>query len=323
MNKFELDKTMECFGFDKKDCYEICGCKYYHDGRYFTIVNGKTSKELAKLIKSKYDNNKYKIRVEGNHVDYEPTGDVYTYHIDTIEGLVAYLIETKNYYSKTQTNPDELENMLDLIYKKILENVNPQLNIYDWMLDRDNRKEYFKRVLLNNTYLDFKLRKQIELFDSMVNPFANNHCDINNSKFIVRGSGYEEDESWFTLTDKESGIVFSTIRSKDGFVLKLHIPTEVPYEIDVYHYFDKNGEEIAFEKYDESDLTRIEYNLRDETFGEHYGEKHKATTNDKKFVINTLGEYITLARSIVAKNICKKSNDMGTVLKKTRKPEAK
>lgn len=161
MNKFELDKTMECFGFDKKDCYEICGCKYYHDGRYFTIVNGKTPKELAKLIKSKYDNNKYKIRVEGNHEDYEPTGDVYTYHIDTIEGLVAYLIETKNYYSKTQTNPDELENILDLIYKKILENVNPQLNIYDWMLDRDNRKEYFKRVLSNNTYLDFKLRKQI------------------------------------------------------------------------------------------------------------------------------------------------------------------
>ena len=105
--------------------------------------------------------------------------------------------------------------------------------------------------------------------------------------------------------------------------MKLHVPTESPYEIDVYHYFDKNGEEIAFEKYDESDLTRIEYNLRDETFGEHYGEKHKATTNDKKFVINTLGEYITLARNIVAKNICTKSNDMGTVLKKTRKPGAK
>ena len=50
MNKFELDKTMECFGFDKKDCYEICGCKYYHDGRYFTIVNGKSPKELAKLM---------------------------------------------------------------------------------------------------------------------------------------------------------------------------------------------------------------------------------------------------------------------------------
>ncbi len=323
MNKFELDKTMEIFGFDKEDCYEIYGCKYYNDGRYFTIVKGKTPKELAKLIKEKYDNNKYKIRVEGNHEDYEPTSDVYTYHIDTIEGLVAYLIETKNYYSKIQSNLDEFENILNSIYKKILENVNPRLNVYDWMLDRDNRKEYFKRLLSNNTYLDFKLRRQIELFDSMINPFVNNCYDINESKFIVHGYGYQDDENWFTLTDRESGIVFSTIRNKDGFVFKLHISTESPYEINVYHYFDKNGEEIAFKKYDESDLTRIEYNLREETFGDHYGEKHKVTTKDKKFVINALNEYITLVSDIVAKNINVKSNDVGLVLKKTRKPDAK
>ena len=323
MNKFELDKTMECFGYKKSDSYEVGNLTLYHDGRYFTIVNGQTPKELASLIYKNYDNNKYLIRVYGNNEYYEPPGDVYTYHIDTIEGLVAYLLETKNYYSKSQTNPLELENILNLIYKKILENVNPTVNIYDWMLDRENRKEYFKSLLSNNTYLDFKLRKQIELFDSMINPFANNCYDINDSKFIVRGYGYKEAECWFTLTDKESDIVFSTIRSQDSFVLKLHIPTEAPYEINICHYFDKNGEEIAFEKYDESDLTRIEYNLRDETFGEHYGEKHKVTTNDKKFVIDTLGEYIILAKNIVAKNICTKSNDVGTVLNKTRKPEVK
>lgn len=319
MNKFELDKTMECFGYKKSDSYAVGNLTFYHDGRYFTIVKGKTPEELANLIYKKYDNSKYLIRVDGNNENYTPIGDTYTYHIDTIEGLVAYLIETKNYYSKMQTNSDEIENTLDSIYKKILEKVNPQLNIYDWMLDRVNRKEYFKRVLLNNTYLDFKLRKQIELFDSIINPFTNNCYDINDSKFIVRGYGYQEDETWFTLTDKESGIVFSTIRSNDGFILKLHIPTELPYEINIYHYFDKNGEEIAFEKYEESDLTRIEYNLRDETFGELYGVKHKVTIKDKNFVINTLSEYITLARDIVVKNIGTNSNDVGSILKKMKK----
>ncbi len=39
-------------------------------------------------------------------------------------------------------------------------------------------------------------------------------------------------------------------------------------------------------------------------------------TKDKKFVINTLNEYITLLRDIVAKNIDVKSNDVGLVLKK-------
>lgn len=316
MNKFELDKTMEYFGYKKSDSYAVGNLTFYHDGRYFTIVKGKTPKELANLIYKKYDNNKYLIRVDGNNENYTPTGDTYTYHIDTIEGLVAYLIETKNYYSKMQNNPDELENILDSIYKKILENVNPQLNIYDWMLDRDNRKEYFKRLLSNNTYLDFKLRKQIELFDSMINPFANNFHDINDSKFIVRGYGYEEDESWFTLTDKESGVVFSTIRSKKGFVLKLHIPTDISYELNVYHYFDKNGEKIAFEKYDETVLTRIEYNLTDKSFGEHYGAKHLATTEDKKFVIKSLDEYTEFAKGVVNKNIGSKQDEKKLVIKK-------
>ena len=120
MNKFELDKVMEYFGFDIHSYYEIYGCKYYHDDRYFAIINGKTPYELAGLISEKYDNDKYKIRVNGNNEDCVPTDDVYTYHIDTLEGLVAFIIEMKNYHSKTQDNSCELETALDMVYKKIL-----------------------------------------------------------------------------------------------------------------------------------------------------------------------------------------------------------
>ena len=100
MNKFELNKTMECFGFNEEDVYEINGLKYYHDNRYFTIVKGKTPLELAKLIMKKYDNNIYRIRVNGLNENQEPAYDVFTYHIDTIEGLIAFIIETKNYSGK-------------------------------------------------------------------------------------------------------------------------------------------------------------------------------------------------------------------------------
>lgn len=137
-NKYELDKTMESFGFNKRDCYHINRYNYYHDGSYFTIVSGKTPYKLALLINEKYDNSKYKIRVDGNHEKFLPTRDVYTYHIDTVEGLAAFLIETINYYSKTNDTSFELDTVLDEIYIKILEGVNPQVNIYDWMLDKDN-----------------------------------------------------------------------------------------------------------------------------------------------------------------------------------------
>lgn len=315
MNKFELDKIMECFGYKKSDIYEIGEQRFYHGGGYYTIVDGRTPFELALLISQKYDNDKYKIRVDGDNESKIPSGDIYKYHIDTTEGLAAFLFETQNYYSKSQNSPNELENILSMIYTKIIENVNPQMSIYDWMLDRENRKEYFKTLLSSSSYLDFKLRKRIENFDNIVNPFCNKNLDINNNGFIVRGYGYQED-SRFSLIDKESSITMLTIRKSDGFILQLHIPTDLTFEINVYHYFDKDGEKIAFEKYDEIDLSRIEYNLTDKSFGEHYGEKHQATMEDKNFVIKKLDEYNALVKNIISKNVDNKSNGKKMELKK-------
>lgn len=302
MNKFELDKTMECFGLDKKDCYEINGCKYYNDGRYFTIVNGKIPYELAMLISNKYDNDMYKIRVNGYGESEVPQYDVYTYHIDTIEGLAAVLLETEAYYSKVEVTVKDFEKFLQLVYLKILQGVNPNISVCDWMLNNENSKSYFKTILNAKTYLDFRLRRKMETFDNLVSPFCNDELDLNNSKFIVRGDGNQEN-NWFSLVDKDSGITMITIREKTGFVIKLCVPADEPYETTVYHYFDKDGEEIAFEKYDESGLSRIEYNLTTSTFGEHYGEKHLATVEDKKFVIQNLDKYILLANDMVKKNV--------------------
>lgn len=302
MNKFELDKTMECFGLDKKDCYEINGCKYYNDGRYFTIVNGKIPYELAMLISNKYDNDMYKIRVNGYGESEVPQYDVYTYHIDTIEGLAAVLLETEAYYSKGEVTVKDFEKFLQLVYLKILQGANPNISVCDWMLNNENSKAYFKTILNAKTYLDFRLRRKMETFDNLVSPFCNDELDLNNSKFIVRGDGNQEN-NWFSLVDKDSGITMITIREKTGFVIKLCVPADEPYETTVYHYFDKDGEEIAFEKYDESGLSRIEYNLTTSTFGEHYGEKHLATVEDKKFVIQNLDKYILLANDMVKKNV--------------------
>ena len=299
MNKFELDKTMECFGYKKSGTYNIGEQKFYHDGRYFTIVNGKTPKELAQLIYEKYDNNKYKIRVDGNNEHCYPIKDVYIYHIDTIEGLVAFLLETKNYYSKEEQNEYEMEVILNSIYQKILENVNPKLKVYDWMAKEN---------------IDFKLRKKIEDFDKVVSPFCNKAINVKDNNFIVHGNMYNE-ENWFSLTDKESKVSLSTIRLKNGFVLKLYIPTDVSYEI-AYHCFDEDGEEVAFEKYIDGELSRKEYNLTHDTFGECYEEKHKATNEDKEYVIKNLEKYTEFAKGVVNKNIDSKQDEKKLVIKK-------
>ena len=60
MNRFELDKTMECFGYKKSDSYEFGKLTIYHDNRYFTIVKGQTPLELANIIYKKYCCQKYR-----------------------------------------------------------------------------------------------------------------------------------------------------------------------------------------------------------------------------------------------------------------------
>ena len=96
----------------------------------------------------------------------------------------------------------------------------------------------------------------------------------------------------------------TTMRENGGFGVKLSVPADnIPYESSVYHYFNKNGEEIAFIKYDEFGLSKIEYNLSDSSFGKQDGIKHIATAKDKKFVIQSLDNYIALAKDVVKKNV--------------------
>lgn len=63
MNKFELDKIMECFGYKVSNIYEVGKLALYHDGRYFTIVNGTTPLKLANIIYEKYDNRNIKLEL--------------------------------------------------------------------------------------------------------------------------------------------------------------------------------------------------------------------------------------------------------------------
>lgn len=315
MNKFELNTIMNVFGYEESSLYRVNECDIYHGGSYYAVVKGNTPYELALLIREKYDNDKYKIRVEGGREEEYPKKDIYTYHIDTKEGLVAYILERQNYYSTSKESPNDLDNIMKTVYTKILAATNPRLSIYDWMLDRENRKEYFKTLLNVNTGLDFKLRKKIDDFDNTINPFVKNDIDLNNQNFIVDGYNGKY-ENYFALIDQESDVMLSTYREKEGFTIELRVPLEKPYGSYVYHYFHKGVEVLAFETYDENGVSRLEYNLTNNTIGPQYGDKHQPSVKEKKLLIYNLGQYIDLASKVVERNLGAKKDD-AAVLKKT------
>lgn len=192
MNRYEINKVMECMNSSNKGCYyrietQRFDLDFHHSDKYYAVVQGVTPYKLALLINKKYDNSKYHIRVCGGHESEKPTGNVYIYHIDTVEGLVAFVLETKDYYSKTHEYTDKMGQLLDRIYTKILEGVSPRKSVYDWMLEDEHRKDYFRTVLSTNTYLDYRIRKKIESFDKAVNPYCCNDIEINNFGLMISG----------------------------------------------------------------------------------------------------------------------------------------
>lgn len=318
MNKLELDKVMENFNYKQNSKYRYKNLEIYHSCySYYTIVMGKTPYELAKLINSKYDNSKYHIRVNGNNDNKVPCGDVSYYHIDTIEGLTAFLLETATYYSKDNYYVGELKENLNTIYTRILKEINPRISVIDWMLDSNSRKKYFNSLLSMNSNLDFILRKKIMEFDNSINPFVNGQLEVDSYSFSV--NGYKTDDSnSFTLYDDDENIFMTNIKEKDSFVVELKLVNEETGEIIIYHYYDNDGETIAIEeyKYDNSELNRLEYNLSNQSFGECYDEKHKDTNKDKKMIIECLDKYTKIARNAVENSVNKNREWVKTLSRK-------
>ena len=306
MNKFELDKTMEYFECKKKDVYLFKNLNIYHSGKYYVVVQGRVPYNLAEQIYKNYNNEKYLIRVNGNNASEIPTTDIYTYHIDTMEGLIAFLTETKNYYSEESNI--SYKNVLNQVSKSILEDIG-SISFNDWLLQYENQDELLKTKQNSNIVIDIGIRNRLDKFDKLVNPISSNILDIEKSKFIVHGYK-DENTKGYVLIDKESNIYLKTYcdNSKENmFMYKLNIPQKDPFEINVYHTFDRDGEVVSFETYNKKGLKRINYNLTTKEFGKTYGKKHNVTMKDKEFVIKQLDEYIPLIEELIEKNTKQKN----------------
>ena len=125
-----------------------------------------------------------------------------TYHIDSKEGLLIFLIEMKNYYLRKNKLPEtEVKKYDELIAKVsfiVLEKINPAISAYDWMqggvknrniynaaLERDKKSEIgkmFRNALLN--------------FDKAVNSFLNDSIEFDDmenylNKLKITGDVYD------------------------------------------------------------------------------------------------------------------------------------
>jgi len=213
-----------------------------------------------------------------------------------------------------------IENMdvfLDNVYKNILLNVNPTISISEWMFGRKNSKTYHDSIK-NKSSINLKLRRKINEFDNCVNPFCNGTVQVDNYGLEING-GVDKNYNWFSIYDEKSNIVLTTIRKEEGFVVKFYMGLISPYEFDIYHYYDREGEKIAIENYDENGLKRIEYNLTTDSIVENNKES-LASYSKKELMIKILNTHIEIIKRHIYKQIEKNNSK---VLSKTKKGSKK
>lgn len=177
MNKLEFDETIKATGHDKFERglinnfadqlttkYEFGDVSLFFSGSDYAVVKGKISLEVAKQIYLKYSKKQYGISVEGgsddnknpqecaiidkyiegfrdkakiSNKDSDENKFISTYHIDTKEGLVIFLLELDNYYCRKyglqENNDSRYDEIISAINEGILDKIKPNITAYEWM----------------------------------------------------------------------------------------------------------------------------------------------------------------------------------------------
>mgnify|MGYP004507853691 FL=1 len=355
MKKIEFDKILEIMNYKKENdalkFYEYI-ISFEND---YALVKGKIPLSFANVLEEKYAN-KYNFKINGleskvseNAVDndykeeikkYNELDDDYiikiekakeklelrtdknkyieSYHIDTKEALIIFLLEMKSFTINKRNFKTIDQNIFDEILKEvnsqIIDKCNPCITNKEWL------KEDRKFINTNTTGVLKRIRNGLENFDKCVNPFLNkditfdedylNKVDLSVSPYNT-AVGNKRNAIELHIKDKKTNNKVSYYRTNEGFAYQLFC--EIGHKKYLYFshfytrrgYYDNRGEIIEVRYYGphlkyKKDLL---YNVTKDTIGSIYGEKVKANQKQRDYIYNELTNAIKLASLVTIKNM--------------------
>ncbi len=313
------------------------GCKDWNPINWAT--DEKYEKDIQKYIDQHLDVDEYLSKCEDakrNFKRRKNIDDKYlkTYHIDSKEGLLIFLIEMKDYFLRKNNLPEtEVEKYDELIAKitsEILKKVNPYISSYNWMQDdKENKNNY------NSSVLGQVFREAVLDFDKAINPFLNDAVEldeisnylkdvnINANTYNYEHGKYRQGCCRLEITDISTGNKTTYYRSPDGFSFQLYYKLGEEKYLCVLHYYSTSGnfesdkgEVVAINYCGETD---IRLNITNGKAGATYDDKIPATPKQIAFVYDELLKATSYASSITIENMKKKEKEK----KLTRKPNSK
>ena len=229
-----------------------------------------------------------KLGAARNELEGRPIDNKYIecYHIDTKEGLLIFLTEMKDYFSRKnnlpETEVEKYDELLATVTSEILSDVNPSISASEWMktFDDENKEIYNATASrYDESQYGRTLTKAIKDFDEAVNPFSRK--DIKTKE----PSDYLKNVTITAYVDKskkgccdltmaiETGKEATYSREADGFSFELQYKTVEGNNLRIRHYFstpDRNaswpGEVVSVCIYDDKfkKITDIKLNISQE-----------------------------------------------------------
>ena len=344
MNRLEFETTIKALGINEilskttrggilEKVYKWHDFIIYFSGT--TIIRGKIPFEVAETIYEKYPNNIHGIRVAGGNSDWNPKNFVHgnylsTYHIDTKEGLVIFILEMMDFYNRKHNEfgmeTKRYDKIMERITNDLLNNINPYISNNNWMMaDKTNYQDYFDSLLKEkNTFAGEYLRMLLNQYDKTINPFLNYDITLDNmenyiQKVTISGKGFDSlngiernNCAELYITDLNNQNKASYLREPTGLNYILNYKLDTNNHLYTNHTYsnkssnpNNQGELFWIDCYGDNPREEIVYNLTKGLIGTYYGEKRLITMNDIAYLCHELEKIIEYASSVTINNMIK------------------
>ena len=296
------------------------------DDKYVAKTLYNENERISEYVKRcATENKKFERRVDKNKY-------INTYHIDTKEGLVIFLSELNDYYSRLNNEQEKFVSSEQIILAHInttlLKQAKLNITTYQWMAQDEKNRDIFFSKIKEGTKTSFgrSFRLAIDTFDATINPFINENVeldDINNFKEKVNMTFYTYNKlndkirnncAEAHIVDLNTGNVASYFRTMEGFSYKLMYKLAEGKNFTLIHYFSsdsfnekENGEVIAvnYRGDNVNEKIDIRYNITKGLAGTTYGEKTQVTPEQKEYIYDQIIKAINLAETITIDNMKK------------------
>ncbi len=288
------------------------------------ITNNPHSKELLVKIKKA----QAKLQERNDNKKY-----IKTYHIDSLEGLVIFIAELKDYYARQlgyqETEVQNISKSIALITNELLKKVYITTCPQDWVKYYTLYYETYIKAIANSSKSknNPNFRLALEKFVQTINPFINLEIELDSiEKYIEKVrigakiyNQYQINQGAYLyetkLQDRASHNSVSIAYKNNGFSYGLEYSDELKDLILLYQFeFNSQNKEdaeesiiISFKDKKTNTCIKLKYNLTKGLIIKMGEKTRKATMEEKLFIYELLNQTIALASTITINNLARQS----------------